>query len=250
MELNQREKDEGDLFGIRAIEAGFYAGIPQSRPTSRAGSIAESPAMSSTTLIGGFNSPKIQTHSMASSVTSLPLAHTNNRDSETLPSHSPPRRKSPPNMMKLRPSEAELNGRINHNAAVNMNLTVPPSPVLARPPHSPTFGGSDSGESDGRLSPRSPSFKPEHYAPVPPQIPMPEGLRASLVSAEDPAKSQAASFNDPSPAHSPNHSAPPSPGRAPVAKPPSMPQRAFQDDARSPFPTFHEPGVRAEQSSR
>jgi hypothetical protein len=27
VELNQREKDEGDLFGIRAIEAGFYAGV-------------------------------------------------------------------------------------------------------------------------------------------------------------------------------------------------------------------------------
>jgi hypothetical protein len=34
MNLNMREKDEGDLFGIRAIEAGFFGGVAQSRPTS------------------------------------------------------------------------------------------------------------------------------------------------------------------------------------------------------------------------
>lgn len=248
---NHREKDEGDLFGIRAIEAGFYAGIPQSRPTSRAGSVVDSPAMSSSTLVGGFNSPKIQTHSMASSVTTLPLAHTNdrNRDSDTLPSHSPPRRKSPP-AFKLRPSEAELSGRINHNAAVNMNLDMPPSPVHDRHTQSPTFGGSDSGESDGRLSPRSPGFKPEHYAPSPPQIPMPEGLRASVVSIGDLRKSQAASFTDASTSNSPNISAPTSPGHPPEARLPSMPERALTDGQRSLFPAYHEPESRAVQSSR
>jgi hypothetical protein len=34
LNLNMREKDEGDLFGIRAIEAGFFGGVAQSRPTS------------------------------------------------------------------------------------------------------------------------------------------------------------------------------------------------------------------------
>lgn len=204
--------------------------------------------MSTSTLIGGggLNSPKVQTHSMSSSVTTLPLAHTNDRnrdssrDSATRSSTSPPRRKNPPTI-RLAPSEAELNGRINHSAAVNMNLNVPPSPVLTQGARSPTFGGSDSGESDGRisprpLSPRSPNFKPEHYAPVPPQIPMPESLRVSVHSAEDTPKSQAASFNDPSPAHSPGHSAPPSPGHPPEAKLPTMPARAFRDEPRSLFP--------------
>lgn len=253
MELNQREKDEGDLFGIRAIEAGFYAGIPQSRPTSRAGSIAGSPSMSSSTLIGGFNSPKVQTHSMSSSVTTLPLAHTTdrNRDSDTLPSPAAHQRRSPPTI-KLRPSEAELNGRINHSAAVNMSLNVPPSPVLARPPQSPAFGGSDSGESDGQHTPRSrsPGYTPDHYAPVPPQIPMPDGLRVSVVSAENVHKSQAASFNDPSPSHSPAPSLPPSPGHPPQTKLPSMPARAFRDDSRSPPPVRQEPEARTEQPSR
>jgi hypothetical protein len=40
--LNMRDKDEGDLFGIRAIEAGFYGGVPQSQPASLAGSPAGS----------------------------------------------------------------------------------------------------------------------------------------------------------------------------------------------------------------
>ncbi|KAF2657247.1 hypothetical protein K491DRAFT_703574 [Lophiostoma macrostomum CBS 122681] len=227
VELNQREKDEGDLFGVRAIEAGFYAGIPQSRPTSRAGSIAGSPSMSTSTLVGGFNSPKVATHSMASSVTTLPLAHMNstNRDSETLPSNSPPRNKRSPPTIKLRPSEAELSGRLNHNTAVNMNLNVPPSPILARGPQSPTFGGSDSGDDDGQTSPRSlsPNYRPDHYAPIPPRLPMPEGLRATVHEAEETSRSQAGSVNDPSP----GPSAPPSPGHPPQSKLPSMPHSLF-----------------------
>ncbi|KAF2270056.1 hypothetical protein CC78DRAFT_190087 [Lojkania enalia] len=228
MELNQREKDEGDLFGIRAIEAGFYGGVSQSRPTSRAGSVA-----GTNTLVGSVASPKTGAHSAASSMSHLPLSDNLRSDST--------KRKSPPSI-KLRPSEAELNGRINHSGVVNMNLTVPPSPVHARGPQSPTFGGSDSGDSDGNasprsLSPRSANFKPDHYAPVPPQIPMPSGIRVSVHSPEPMVKSQSASFNDQSPGQSPGNSAPPSPGMFPQTKLPSMPARAFRDEPRSLFPT-------------
>lgn len=74
VELNQREKDEGDLFGIRAIEAGFYAGVAQSRPTSRAGSVIGTPTMSSSTLVGGsVNSPLMKGQSANASVLSLNL---------------------------------------------------------------------------------------------------------------------------------------------------------------------------------
>ena len=240
MELNQREKDEGDLFGIRAIEAGFYAGIPQSRPTSRAGSFVGGPGMSSNALIGSLNALKANTHSMASSVTSLPMAHTpgGNRDSDYSPD-SPPRRKAPPAIV-LRPSEAEQNGRINHNGTVNMSLNVPPSPVLSRQPRSPTFNGSDSGSDNGRnsppsLSPHAANFK-DHYAPVPPQIPMPELLRVSVHSADASHTSQAGSFDDPSP----GNSVPSSPGHPPTTKLPSMP-RATRDEPQ--FPTYTERGV-------
>ncbi|KAJ4294028.1 hypothetical protein N0V90_007717 [Kalmusia sp. IMI 367209] len=234
-ELNEREKDEGDLFGIRALEAGFYAGIAQSRPTSRAGSITGTPNMSTSTLVGGISSPKIQTHSMNNSVATLPLAHTKERnhspfrDSDTLPSlGSEPRRKTPPTI-RLAPSEAELSGRINHNAAINVSLNVPRSPVTNRAPPSPTFGGSDSGESDGRLSPRSPrspSFtKPEHYAPNPPQLTLPEGFRASFVSIHEQYMSQAGSLI----IASPSHSVTASPTLSPEVRVPSMPGITLND---------------------
>ena len=234
MELNQREKDEGDLFGIRAIEAGFFAGIPQSGPpsrtTSRAGSFVETPSRSTSTLIGGatlaLKQQQLNTHSMSSSVTTLPLAHTNgSRDTSV----SPPLRKAPPSI-RLAPSEAELNGRINHNAAVNMTLNVPPSPVLAQGPSSPTF--SDSG-SDQSLSPRSATFRPDHYAPSAPQIPMPRGLQATVHSAEEVPKSEAASFNE---------SVPSTRGPTPEIRLPSIPVKALRDEPRSLFS--------AEQSSR
>jgi hypothetical protein len=180
-------------------------------------------------LIGGATlalKEQQNTHSMSSSVTTLPLAHTNgNRDS----SNSPPLRKSPPTI-KLAPSEAELNGRINHNASVNMNLSVPPSPVLAQAPGSPTF--SDGG-SDRSLSPRSATFRPDHYAPRAPQIPMPQGLKATVHSAEEVPKSEAASFNE---------SAPSTRGPTPEIRLPSIPAKALRDEPRSLFP--------AEQSSR
>ncbi|KAF2675568.1 hypothetical protein BT63DRAFT_420764 [Microthyrium microscopicum] len=39
---HKRNLDEGDLFGVRAIEAGYYGGIPQSRPASVDSTVANS----------------------------------------------------------------------------------------------------------------------------------------------------------------------------------------------------------------
>lgn len=235
MELTGREKDEGDYFGVRALEAGFYAGVAQSAPNSRANSVVGSPFMSTSTLVGGGALSK---DSMNNSVTTLPLAHTrerNNssfRDSDTLPSphsESPPRRKSPP-AIRLAPSTAELTGRHRLSAAVDMNQNVAPSPTVSHAPSSPTYDGSDNGDSDGRLSPRSqlsptsPGFT--HYAPNPPQLPMPqpEGFRASFVSVHEKYNSQAASFLLASPAPSGSTSpAQPSPST------PSMPGITLND---------------------
>ncbi|KAJ8105649.1 hypothetical protein OPT61_g10048 [Boeremia exigua] len=224
VELNQREKDEGDLFGIRAIEAGFYAGVAQSRPTSRAGSIVGHPNMSSSTLVANPNSPLLKPNHHGGSTVSLSLAGKNsNRDSETLPD----RRPSPPHM-KLRPSEAELSGRHDpYNGAVDMSLTVPASPGFRTQPT--TFGGSDS-DSDGVVSPRSMSprstdFHPQSYQPVP-SVPMPDALRVSYHSGDETSRSQTASFNDPSPGPSPT---PPSPGHAPTSRLPTLPPSAMRD---------------------
>lgn len=160
--INQREKDEGDLFGIRAIEAGFYAGVAQSRPTSRAGSVigVGPSSLSTSTLVGGSaSSPLMKGHSGNNSVLSLNLGSTTDFSSQ--------QRATPPT--KLRPSEAELGGR-RHHGAVDMSLQVPPSPGHPRNTSSPTFGGSDS-ESDGFTSPRSMSpgsteFDHQQYAPA------------------------------------------------------------------------------------
>ncbi|KAF2449069.1 hypothetical protein P171DRAFT_482104 [Karstenula rhodostoma CBS 690.94] len=205
MELTGREKDEGDYFRVRALEAGFYAGVAQSAPTSRAGSVAGSPFMSRSTLVGG--SVGNLKDPMNNSVTTLPLAHTKKRnnsnsgDSDSLPwpqSEDPPRRKSPP-AIRLAPSTAELTGRHRFSATADMNLDVPLSPSASRGPSFPTFGGSDNDDSDGALSPRSqlsPTSTMGHYAPDPPPLPMPQpdGFRASFVSVYDRYKSQTASM--------------------------------------------------------
>jgi hypothetical protein len=236
VELNQREKDEGDLFGIRAIEAGFYAGVAQSRPTSRAGSVVGNhPSLSTSTLVGGnVNSPLMKGMSNNNSVLSLNLNATNNGA----------KRASPP-AMKLRPSEAEISGRRNHNGAgdVDMSLQLPPSPGHPRGPPSPTFVGSDN-ESDGFNSPRS--MSPNPYAPGP-KTATPSALKASYHEGDGSApRSQNASFNN-SPAVSP---APPSPHNPPTARLPTIPGSAMRKGSRSPSPEYNYPSVQVHKPSR
>ena len=219
VELNQREKDEGDLFGIRAIEAGFYAGVAQSRPTSRAGSVVGLPNMSSSTLVGNPNSPLLKP---SNSTNSISLS-TNRSPSPTLPGSTP--RATSPNM-KLRPSEAELTGRHNLNDnSVDMSLNVPPSPGFHQP-SGPTFGSdSDSDDNDYRsMSPGSADFNPKHYKPAP-SIPMPDALRVSYHDGHDNINSQVGSINNASPMPSPGSATSLAhPGAPPESKLPTIPQ--------------------------
>jgi len=229
VELNQREKDEGDLFGIRAIEAGFYAGVAQSRPTSRAGSVmGDNPTMSTSTLVGGsVNSPLMKGQSNNNSMLSLNLNATK----------EPSTRRASPPTMKLRPSEAELSGRRNHNGAVDMSLQVPPSPGHPRGTTSPDFGGSDS-DSDGFTSPRSMSpadLNRQQYAPA---------LMVSHHSGDANAiKSQQGSYHN-SPGQSPT---PLSPHNPPTAKLPSIPGHALRKESRSPSPEYDYPRVQVHE---
>lgn len=231
VELNQREKDEGDLFGIRAIEAGFYAGVAQSRPVSRANSVHGDATLSSSTLVGGSpSSPLMKGQFANNSSLSLNLSATSDRPGS-----------------KLRPSEAEMSGRRNHSGAVDMSLNVPPSPGLPR--NQPSFGGSES-DSDDFASPRSASpaadFKPQHYAPAP-TIPMPAALTVSYHDADDNnPRSQTASFNN-SPGASPT---PGSSRTPPTAKLPTIPTTAMSRGSRSPSPELAPPSVRVYQPSR
>ncbi|RMZ68024.1 integral membrane [Pyrenophora seminiperda CCB06] len=210
VELNQREKDEGDLFGIRAIEAGFYAGVAQSRPTSRAGSVmGDNPAMSTSTLVGGSaSSPLMKGQSNNASVLSLNLHAT----------------KEP---SKLRPSDAELNGR--HD----MSLQTPSSPGHPRGLSSPTFGGSDN-YSEGFASARSmsPADTYQHYAPV-----------SNYTTDGSSHQSQSASYSN-----SLGQSAtPPSPYSPPTARLPTIPGSALRKDTRSPSPEYDYPRVQVHE---
>jgi hypothetical protein len=218
VELNQREKDEGDLFGIRAIEAGFYAGVAQSRPTSRAGSVVGLPNMSSSTLVGNPNSPLLKP---SHSTNSIPLS-TNRSPSPTLPGATP--RTTSPNQ-KLRPSEAELNGRHSPlDSSVDMSLNVPPSPGLYQP-SKPTFGSDSDDDNDYTyMSPGSADFNPKHYKPAP-SIPMPDALRVSYHDGRDNVNSQVGSINTDSPLSSPGPSSSLAhPGAPPESKLPTIPQ--------------------------
>ena len=141
VELNKREPDEGDLFGIRAIQSGFFGGVAQSRPSSLAESNSPE-GSSSNTLLGSHASPKLGAPSPMSSVTTLPLetrrssplAH-KAMSSEDLNTPATSKRRVPtPLRSTLAPSDAELSGRVNHDPAVNMFLDLPPSPLATSRP--------------------------------------------------------------------------------------------------------------------
>lgn len=141
MELNKREPDEGDLFGIRAIQSGFFGGVAQSRPSSVAGSVSPE-GSSSNTLLGSHASSKLAAQSPMNSTTTLPLEVRRSSPlahkamlSEDLSAPSTPKRRMPtPLRSTLAPSDAEMNGRVYHDPAVNMFLEIPPSPVATSRP--------------------------------------------------------------------------------------------------------------------
>lgn len=152
VELNARELDEGDLFGIRAIQSGYYGGVAQSRPVSAAGSVSPDGSQSNT-LLGSRSSPKLAATTRLSSVSALPLdsrqpsplARNVVSTAEINHMQPPSNRNSPPRNSRLQPSEAELNGRINHDPTVNMSLDVPPSPIsLSRPTNAYSINGNRS----------------------------------------------------------------------------------------------------------
>ncbi|KAK8254081.1 hypothetical protein IWZ00DRAFT_487455 [Phyllosticta capitalensis] len=140
----QRNKDEGDLFGVRALEAGYFGGVSQSRPASQCTS--RNTSISGNTLIGTSPTPKLI--SPAASVSKLPRVKTND-SSKSLPSIL---RGTAPLQMKLQPSEAELNGWKKHGG-LDMSLNVPPSPAAPRSAFFSSKDRDDASQSSARTSP-------------------------------------------------------------------------------------------------
>lgn len=69
--LNQREMDEGDLFGVRALEAGYFGGVAQSRPSSPTPSTTPSYKLSPSTTVVNWGDRSTQPNSASSSTTDL-----------------------------------------------------------------------------------------------------------------------------------------------------------------------------------
>ncbi|KAL8786185.1 MAG: hypothetical protein Q9213_002955 [Squamulea squamosa] len=191
VELNKREPDEGDLFGIRAIQSGFFGGVAQSRPSS----IAESTSpegSSSNTLLGSHGSPKFGSSPMSSVTTlpldarrSSPLAHkAMSSEDLTVPTTSK-RRVPTPLRSTLAPSDAELGGRLNHDPAVNMSLEIPPSPIATSRPTTAYLDTHDRTPSGYYPSPHNGG----QYAPLgAPQVP--EQIKRSSARPVSTAESQ------------------------------------------------------------
>lgn len=173
MELNKRDLDEGDLFGIRAIQSGYFGGVAQSRPSSVAGDFEGEQSSASNTLLGGHSSPKGGPASPMSSVLTLPLEarHSSSPLRKTMVSTNEDRPPTSRAKSMLQPSDAEMYGRINHDPAVNMHLNVPPSPTALSRPSSSGFmsrsrsSSEDSPEETPERSPESSTFPPRnsHY---------------------------------------------------------------------------------------
>lgn len=256
VELNARELDEGDLFGVRAIQSGYYGGVTQSRPASAAGSHSPDD-LSSNAFLGSRPSPSLIATTPMSSVTSLPLdvRHGSSpRQSPPLPigvgrTSAPQRPKPRPLKPGLRPSEAELSGRINHDPAVNMSLEIPPSPLTsARPPtlNGDSLAASSAGSRSPSPSYPFPSGSKDNQAPARPLRPdLPTERReiARPVSTAEHHKeqvhSQSASIVSRSSDNS-YHDGPRSPNRE-HAESPSRPTRAFYADRSSSRGSYHLP---------
>jgi hypothetical protein len=147
--LTQREEDEGDLFGIRALEKGFYGGVAQSPTTTPAMSIATF----STVNIPYGNASRQQ------SVLSATTLGTSSRGT------SPNRTQDP---------------------AVNMDQTVPDSPPLAAKRGQLPRSSNTSGHL--RTPSVSPSTSPNRLPPAMIELPQPARahVQSPRVVATDP----------------------------------------------------------------
>lgn len=117
---------EGDLFGVRAIEKGYYGGVAQ----STANSVTNSP-MASPMMFPADRNPFEDNTSSGSSLDEISLCEPSE------PSLSRGSSQTQSSNGRLQPSDAELNGRRNHDPSVTPSIAQsfpfpsPPSAVAA-----------------------------------------------------------------------------------------------------------------------
>ncbi|KAK0105279.1 hypothetical protein ONS95_004336 [Cadophora gregata] len=249
--LVTRGVGEGDLFGVRAIEHGYFGGVSQSRPTSPTPSYILAPE---TKLMDWGKAGYQGGHSASSSMLSLP---------QSLAPSSLNHTKRKPSPLSLQPSSAELNGRISHSPSGVGGIGGSYIPPLPSPRShksfksvSPTTGTFEETEAPTWVSPldvhfsrpSTPKERPTSYLPklqFPGEIekiglfvPSPSNSvrhvkseTASIVSTN------ASSIKAPPPVRQPSRG-PRTPLFSvfpPVAHP--MPSRAARAGSRSIFPT-------------
>jgi hypothetical protein len=254
--LVRREKKlgEGDLFGVRALEHGYFGGVAQSRPSSPTPSYRLAP---NTALVDWSKAPK--PGSSSSSLVDYPSSR--NGSVSSLPM-SINLQKHKPSPLRLQPSDAELNGRRNHDPASVGGMGgayLPPLP-------SPRFNRSvtpcsDSGKPDGWVNPLDVHFtrpstpvsssRPTSYLP---KMDFPDDIIKSALLVPTPdgsvagPKSEQASIissevSVPAPAPAPASAAPESPRKQSPTFTifPQMPSRAARQSGRSIFPANDDP---------
>ncbi|KAF7899765.1 hypothetical protein EAF00_004101 [Botryotinia globosa] len=118
--LNVEELGEGDLFGVRAIERGFFGGVSQSRSNSPAQSMFGPP---STTAVDLTETSRALEAIRAPSAASSSQISLSSHSSEV---SAPKSIKHKPSPLRLQPSEAE----IRRSALPNVGGSyIPPAPI-------------------------------------------------------------------------------------------------------------------------
>ncbi|KAF7862688.1 hypothetical protein EAF04_007561 [Stromatinia cepivora] len=119
--LNIEELGEGDLFGVRAIERGFFGGVSQSRSNSPAQSMFGPPSTTAVDLSEATrNLEAIRGPSAASSSSESSLSRLSSEISV------PKSTKHKPSPLRLQPSDAEIRRAAMPNS---LGSYIPPSPI-------------------------------------------------------------------------------------------------------------------------
>ncbi|PMD30894.1 hypothetical protein L207DRAFT_203039 [Hyaloscypha variabilis F] len=246
----QKKPGEGDLFGVRALEHGYFGGVAQSRPSSPTPSYKLAP---NTTLVDWGKAPRPG----SSSSSLVDYRSSRNGSVSSLPM-STNQSKHKPSPLRLQPSDAELSGRINHDPASVGGIGGAYMPPLPAPRNNRSVTPcSDSGKPEGWVNPLDVHFtrpstpvspRPRSYLPkmtLPDEsiksaliVPTPDGSLAGPKSEQAPIVSSEASVPTPTPAPPPAETAPESPRKqSPTFSIfPQIPSRAARQSGRSIFP--------------
>jgi len=119
--MQQNVFDEGDYFGVRAIEKGYYGGVSQSAPASGGNSPLMSPRW---TVIDSNGSPMPLSPRCRSDVPA-----SSGRIASRAQVSTASLRTNASTMARPQPINAELTGRRNHDPVVSVSAYVPTSPA-------------------------------------------------------------------------------------------------------------------------